>query len=117
MNHRSNDRSNTHKEGNTARMPQRAPAPAAKGKPDDYVKGLHKEVQDPKRQPSSRGGGGLEPSDAPVVLLHRRGRRDNNMLQDFDDEDTALAYAKENKLMIVFSEKKGDQLRLYYLPE
>jgi hypothetical protein len=83
----------------------------------EHPEGLHKEVQDPNRQPSSRGGGGLEPSDAPVLLLHRRGRADNNMLQDFEDEDTCRAYAKEHKLMIVWSENVGKQLKLYYLPE
>lgn len=79
--------------------------------------GLHKEVQDPDRQPSSRGGGGLEPSEAPVLLLHRRGRADNNMLQDFEDETKARAYAKEHGLMIVWSETVGKQLKLYYLPD
>lgn len=83
----------------------------------EHPEGLHKEVQNPDRQPSSRGGGGLEPSDAPVLLLHRRGRADNNMLQDFDDEAKARAYAKEHHLMIVWSEHVGKQTKLYYLPE
>lgn len=83
----------------------------------DHPEGLHKEVQDPNRQPSSRGGGGLEPSDAPVLLLHRRGRADNNMLQDFQEESVARAYATEHHLMIVWAETIGNQLKLYYLPE
>jgi hypothetical protein len=78
---------------------------------------IHKPKQDPDNQPSSRGGGGLKPSDAPVLLLHRRGRSGENMLADFQEEDVARAYAKEHKLMIVHSQRNGDQLQLFYLPE
>jgi hypothetical protein len=83
----------------------------------EHVEGLHKEAQNPDQQRSSRGGGGLEPSAAPVLLLHRRGRSDSSMLQDFDDESKAREYAKEHKLMIVYAEKVGQQVKLYYLPE
>lgn len=78
---------------------------------------IHKPTQDPDKQPSSRGGGGLPPSDAPVVLLHRRGRADSNMLADFQKEDDALKYTKQHRLLIVYREHVGQQLRLYYLPE
>ena len=107
----------SHKEGNGAQRDAESNKANARGSPGDHSAGLHKEAQDPGKQPSSRGGGGLAPSDAPVLLLHRRGRADSNMLQDFADERKARGYAKEHKLMIVHSEKVGDQLKLYYLPE
>lgn len=90
---------------------------SARGDVENMEKGLHREVQDPDKQSSSRGGGGLPPSNAPVILLHRRGKANSSMLKDFDDEATARKYASSHKLMIVFSERKGDQLRLFYLPE
>jgi hypothetical protein len=88
----------------------------AKGEMKDYS-GESKGHQDPDKQPSSRGGGGLPPTEAPVVLLHRRGRAGANMLEDFNDERAARTYAREHKLMIVHSEKRGEQTRLFYLPE
>lgn len=82
-----------------------------------FVQPQTKPEQDPDKQPSSRGGGGLKPTNAPCILLHRRGKAGTNMLADFKDEIDARAYATQHKLLIVHSETVEGQVRLFYLPE